>query len=117
MLWRASLTVFIISSVCDAIVNTYPFDAPYSDVKREQEHAVDHVSCRLTLRHKKPLGWQMGLFARCQLLKEDRGTVTMKVELFVHGLPQFLHKSPTDLLSWFVNWLFWVKMEPCNTTV
>ncbi|OON23509.1 hypothetical protein X801_00575 [Opisthorchis viverrini] len=98
MLWRASLTLFIISSVCDAIVNIYSFDALYSN-----------------LRHENPLGWLMGLFTRCQLHKEDWGTVTMKVELFVQNLPQFLHRSPTDLLSWFVNWLFWVKMEPCNT--
>ncbi|KER19062.1 hypothetical protein T265_12029 [Opisthorchis viverrini] len=109
MLWRASLILFIMSSVCDAIVSIYPFDAPYSDVKRKLNHK--------TLRRKRPYGWQLGLIDRCQVHKLDRGTVTMKIELFFHKLPHLLHTLPTDLQSWALNWLFWVSKEPCLTIV
>ncbi|OON15992.1 hypothetical protein X801_08198, partial [Opisthorchis viverrini] len=122
MLWQASLTLFIMSSVCDAIVTVYPFDAPYSDVKsmyvttREPESTEWDDLCNW-LRHKRPYGWQLGLIDRCQVHKQDRGTVTMKIELLFHKLPHLLHTVPTDLQSWALNWMFWVEKEPCITIV
>ncbi|KAG5454071.1 hypothetical protein CSKR_201905 [Clonorchis sinensis] len=120
MVLRAGIALLIMSAVCDAVVSLYPFDAPYLDkkpvfvtVKAPQSHGWDDL-CNW-LRYKRPYGWQLGLIDRCQVHKQDRGSVTMKIELFVHKLPHILHKSPTDLQSWFINWLFWDREEPCIT--
>ncbi|GAA54085.1 hypothetical protein CLF_112139 [Clonorchis sinensis] len=122
MVLRAGITLFIMSAVCDAIISVYPFDAPYLDVKpafvtvkAPQSHGGDDL-CNW-LRHKRPYSWQLGLIDRCQVHKQDRETVTLKVELFVNKLPHIIQKSPTDIQSWFINWLFGDKKEPCLTIV
>ncbi|TGZ63764.1 hypothetical protein CRM22_006736 [Opisthorchis felineus] len=122
MVLRAGIILFSMSAVCDAIINIYPFDAPYMEIKpffvttkAPESHGWDDL-CDW-LRQKRPYGWQVELFGRCQVHRQERGTVTIKVELFFHKLPKILHNTPTDLQSWFINWLFRVREEPCDTIV
>ncbi|TGZ64970.1 hypothetical protein CRM22_006123, partial [Opisthorchis felineus] len=68
------------------------------------------------LRMKRPQGWEEGVLNKCQVHQQDESHVTMKVEISVDKLPHFLHNSPTDVQSWFVNQFFWDKVGPCVTS-